>query len=246
MPSQRPAAKVYLLGTIPHRELEALQRRLAYDTGDDPHAGAVILCQVAACVTVGRDGSAAHVRATPTQLTARNLGVSWVARGGGVHLSTPGQVTCLPVFAVEPLGLTPAAFVRATLAAAAEVVRSFGLDAERRPRPADGPGVRGRAVTMTGFAFRRGVSTGGVTVNVAPDLAVFRDFVIDGDPRPPTSLQRECVGPVRAAAVRQRLLDAICAALGVRQSGVLTHHPSALFARTPTRTPPHASEPARP
>src|SRR5262249_51658075 len=186
--------------------LAALQRRLVYDISGDRDTAALILCDHPTGITVGRDGSATHIRPNSDELEARGWPVRWVARGGGAMLHVPGQVACYPVFPLDALNLTPGRFVSELQAVAIELLRDFGvggtLDANR-------PGVRanGRRLVHIGIAVRSWVSSFGLIVNVNPELALFRDVRCDGDLLPMTSLARESEHRVRVATVRQRLVE---------------------------------------
>jgi len=231
-------ARAYLLRETGPDDLDAFQRRLVYDISGDPTTAAVVLTDHTPGVTVGRHGSAAHIRLTDAELLAREWPVRWVARGGGVHLHLPGQVGCYPVLPLATLGMTPARYVDALAGLLADLARSFGLLPERCPH-SPAVTVRGRAFAMLGVAVRHGVTAGGIVVNVAPDLALFRGLDIDAVPRPMTSLQRECPTPVRVAAVRQRLLDLLAARFNFDRLTVFHHAPTFL-----PRTACHAIQPA--
>jgi lipoyl(octanoyl) transferase len=225
-----PAVQAYLLGTLDLDTVQAFQRRLVYEASGDPAASAVVLCDHPPGITIGREGSRAHVRLTPRELTARRWPVQWVARGGGVVLHAPGQVACYPVLPLHHLGLTPAAYVRRLTGVVADLLAGFGVAAET----GDGTvRVRGRRVAHVGVAVRNWVTSFGLVVNVTPDLELFRDVDCDGDPAPMTSLQRECPTPVRVPSVRQRLLDLIAERFGIGRLAVFHHHPT--FLPKPTR-----------
>lgn len=227
--------RAYLLGTLDHDAAWTLQRRLAYEAGENPPSAAVVLCDHPPGITIGRAGSIAHVRLASEELTARCWPVQWVARGGGVTLHVPGQVACYPVLPLDPLALTPAAYVAGLCEVVAEVVRGFG------PIPvfdSDVAAVRvnGRRIATIGATVRNRVTAGGVVLNVAPDLKPFRFVACDADPVPMTSLQRECLAPVRVPAVRQRLLDALTTRFRLGRLSVFHNHPTTL-----PSTPRHAS-----
>jgi lipoyl(octanoyl) transferase len=229
----------YLLGRLDFDALAALQRRLVYDVSGDRDTAALVLCDHPAGITIGREGSAAHVRPSADQLAARGWPVRYVARGGGAMLHAPGQVACYPVFPLDALNLTPGRFVAELRAVGLDLLREFGVqgtaDAER-------PGVRsrGRRVVHVGATVRSWVSSFGLVVNVNPDLAPFREVRCDGDPVPMTSLARESEYRVRATAVRQRLVELIAARFGFDRVSVFHTLPAAL--PRPTRHAiPHGS-----
>lgn len=234
----RPLA-AYLLGGLEFDALLALQRRLVYDVGGDRDTAALVICDHPTGITVGREGSASHIRPNPDDLQARGWPVTWVARGGGAMLHVPGQVACYPIMPLDALNLTPGRYVNELQAVACDLCREFGIegvpDSER-------PGVRAnsRRIAHIGVAVRSWVSSFGLIVNVNPDLASFRDVRCDGDHLPMTSLARESILRVRVPAVRQRLVELIAARFGFDRVSVFHNHPAAL--PRPTRHAiPHGS-----
>lgn len=222
--------QAFLLGTTDFAATLALQRRLAYEvSGDGP--AAVILCEHPAGITIGREGSRAHIRLTTEKLAARHWPVRWVARGGGVTLHVSGALACYPILPLDRLGLSPTAYLAKLSGLIAELVEGFGLAAEV---DADKPSVRvnGRRIATVGVAVRNGVTSFGFVLNVSPDLELFHGIDCDGDTTPMTSLQRECPTRVRPTAVRQRLLELLTDRFGFGRLSVFHSHPSFL-PRTP-------------
>lgn len=238
-PHDSPALAAYLLGALDFDGLSALQRRLRYDISGDRDTAAVILCEPEPGVTVGREGSAAHIRPNADALASRRWPVRWVARGGGAMLHQPGQVACYPVLPLDALNLSPGRYVRELEAIVIDLCRDFGIEAIA---DAAQPGVRanGRRIAHVGVAVRDWVSSYGIVVNVNPDLAPFRDIKCDGDPVPMTSLQRESAMRVRVSGVRQQLLELVAARFGFARVSVFHNHPAAL-PRPNFHALPHAS-----
>lgn len=233
------ALAAYLLGVLDFDALSALQRRLRYDVSGDRDTAAVIFCELEPGITVGREGSATHIRPNTEALAARRWPVRWVGRGGGAVLHQPGQVACFPVLPLDALNLSPARYLVELQAACIDLCRDYGIDAAPKE---EHPGVRAnnRCIAHIGVAVRDWVSSYGIVLNVNPDLAPFRDVKCDGDPVPMTSLQRESPLRVRVSGVRQKLLELIAARFGFARVSVFHHHPAAL-PRTTRHALPHAS-----
>jgi lipoyl(octanoyl) transferase len=233
------ALSAYLLGSLNWETLFALQRRLAFEIDGNRDHAAVIVCEPQTGITVGREGSAIHIRAKATTLAARGWPVRWVGRGGGAMLHVPGQVACYPLFALDSLNCHVARYVNELVAVASDVCREFGV---RTTPDTEQPGLRanGRRIAHIGVAVCRNVTSFGLVLNVNPDLAPFWDVRCDGDPIPMTSLQRESSLRVRTSGVRQRLLELLAARFGFTRVSVFHHHPAAL-PRTIRHALPHAS-----
>jgi lipoyl(octanoyl) transferase len=221
------ALRAYLLGTLEFGEFLALQRRLVYDISGDRSAGALVLCDHPPGITIGREGSRAHVRPGPEDLHSRGWPVRWVSRGGGTLLHLPGQVACYPVVPLETAGLTVARYLRDLQDIVVELLREYELAGSA---DADHPGVRvnGRRVAHVGVAVRQNITGFGLVLNADPDLAPFRDVRCDGDAVPMTSIQREAAGRVRLTGVRQRLVELVAARFGFDRVSVFHTHHSAL------------------
>src|SRR5262249_29179897 len=78
--------QVYLLGTVEFEAALALQRLLAYQIAGARDRAALILCDHPPLITVGRQGSRAHILYEPEELQALRWQVRWVNRGGGCML----------------------------------------------------------------------------------------------------------------------------------------------------------------
>jgi lipoyl(octanoyl) transferase len=150
--------------------------------------------------------------------------VRWVARGGGVMPHGPGQVACFPIVHLPTAGMTAADYVRKLTCAVADALATVKVLAEPTDDP---PGVvaNGRRIAQIGVAVRGGTTGFGVTVNVAPDLELFRRIDPDGDSHPLTSVQRESPLPARVPAVRQALLRAIAERFDFPRTAVFHTHP---------------------
>lgn len=225
------ALRAYLLGTLEFDAFLGLQRRLIYDTSGDRACGSLILCDHPPGITIGREGSRAHVRPSPEELHARGWQVRWVSRGGGTILHLPGQVACYPILPLDAIGRTVAGYLRDLLEIVVELSREYQVAGVI---DSDHPGVRvnARRIAHIGVAIRDSVTAYGLVLNADPDLESFRAVHCDGDRVPMTSLQREAVGRVRIAGVRQRLVELLAARFGFDRVSVFHAHPGALTETT--------------
>ena len=134
-PAPSRGLRAYLLGRLEFDALIGLQRRLVYEVGGSPETGALIVCDHPPGITIGREGSRAHVRPGPAELHARRWPVRWVSRGGGVVLHQTGQVTCYPVIALARAGLTPARYLVELQRVVVDLLRGFEVRAEHLHGP---------------------------------------------------------------------------------------------------------------
>lgn len=226
-PATERVLSAYLLGTLEFDALLALQRRLVYEIGGDRSSAAVILCDHPPGITIGREGSRAHVRPSPEELQARRWPVRWVSRGGGTMLHLPGQVACYPLFPLDQFHLTVAQYLDLLQLVVVDVLREYSVVGVTRAQT-PGVWVQGRRIAHIGVAVRDGISCFGLILNGEPDLEPFREVKCDGDAVPMTSLQRETTARVRLTGLRQQLLDALVARFGFDRLSIFHAHPAAL------------------
>lgn len=227
----------YLLGMVEVDDFLALQRRLVYELGEERSIAALIACEHPPGVTIGREGSRAHIRPNFDQLGRRlrpggrdepeSSPVRWVSRGGGVMLHLPGQVACYPIIPLDLTGLTVAAYVDALQGIAIDLLRHYHVEGAIDP---DRPGVRvnGRRLVHIGVAVRERIAGFGLVVNVNPDLELFHHVQCDGDPAPMTSLRREAPARVRLTGLRHHLVELIAARFGFERLTILHRQASLL------------------
>jgi lipoyl(octanoyl) transferase len=216
--------QAYLLGAVDFDAALALQRRLIYEVRGDRGRAALILCEHPPLITVGRQGSAAHVLAEPRDLAARQWRVRWVNRGGGSLLHVPGQLAVYPILPLDRLGLNLQTYLDSLHRVLRDVLADFSVDAEVQPgRP--GVWAGGRLVAGVGVAVRDWVSYYGAYLNINPALEPFRLVRCDAQ-GPMTSLERQRRGPVRPALVRERLLEHFCTRFPFARVSLFSDHPA--------------------
>jgi lipoyl(octanoyl) transferase len=231
-PATGLALRAYLLGQLDFDDALALQRHLVYQVSGDRDAAALVLCEHPPIITIGREGSRAHVLYEPEELGRRGWRVRWVNRGGGSLLHLPGQLAVYPVLALDRLGLGLGDYLDRLQRVLLDVLADFQVSATTRPeRP--GVWVGGRAVAQVGVAVRDWVTYYGAALNVHPDLEPFRRVRTGPCEEPMTSLGRERRGPLRPSMVRERLLEYFAARFGFARTSLFFHHP-ALGARSPS------------
>jgi lipoyl(octanoyl) transferase len=239
MNDTKPALQAYFLGTVNFAEMVLQQRRWVYEISGDPSKAVLVLCEHPPMLTLGREASRVQIRLTEAQLTARNWGFEYTARGGGLTLFAPGQVVAYLMMSTSDSGLKPAEYVTRLTACCHRLVESFGLAATV---DAAKPGilVNQRRVLQIGVAIRHGVTGFGLVCNVNPDLELWQELDCDDDPRPMTSLQRECPIRIRPATVRQRCLEYLTAEFGFARVALLHRHPRLTSRPLPDAIIPHS------
>jgi lipoyl(octanoyl) transferase len=221
-----PSLQVYLLGTVDFEAMLQFQRRLVYEVSGDRTRAALVLCDHAPLISVGREGSREHIGFEPHELDARELSVRWVNRGGGCLLHAPGQLAVYPILPLDRLGLKLKEYLDRLHDTLSDVVAGLSLAAGQRDDHA-GIWVHGRMVAHVGVAVRQSVSYFGAAINVHPDMEPFRRVLIAGPGEPPmTSLARESRDRVRDGTVRQRVVESFARQFGFQRVSLFHSHPA--------------------
>src|SRR5262249_23497299 len=147
------ALQVYLLGLVDFEAALHLQRRLVYEISGDRDSAALILCEHPPIITVGRQGSRAHILMEPEELRLRGWPLRWVNRGGGCLLHVPGQLAIYPILALDRLGLGLRAYVERLQKVVIALLDDFSIRGETRPDQT-GVWVRSRPILGAGVAVR--------------------------------------------------------------------------------------------
>lgn len=226
--TQAPQAplEVFLLGTVEVDSIQALQRRLVYEFGER-EGGALVLCEHPPTITVGRNGSRAHIRADDDELASWGVHVKWVNRGGGVVLHLPGQVAMYAVLPLAPLGLDVRSYVDGLERVLTGTLGEFDMTAEAR---SDFPGVYlgPERVGTIGIAVNRWIAYYGLTLNVGPFLAPFgllEEPGPNGRAMRYTSMEARRQRLVPIPRVKEALVRQFEEVFGLQRHVVFTDHP---------------------
>lgn len=218
--------QVYLQATIEFEAALAFQRRQVFQISGEPALASLLLCEHPPLITVGREGSRAHILYEPEELQARQWRIRWVNRGGGCVLHLPGQLAIYSVMSLVRLQCTLPEYMGRLSEVLRAVLDDFGIAAQTR---AGKPGVWAgqRPVAAVGVAVRDWVAYYGAVLNVSNALDPYRRirsrYASDG---PMTSLERERHGPVHMSLVRERLIEHYAAAFDAARTTLFFDHPS--------------------
>lgn len=225
-----PAVEAYLLGVVDFDACLALQQRLVYEAaGRSDGQISLLLCEHPHSISVGRQGSRAHIRLDRRELESRGLEIRWVNRGGGCLVHAPGQLAVYPIVPLERHGFSVGEYLarlQGGIEAALADLRFIGRTEPGRE------GIWGRAgqVAFFGAAVKNAISYFGAYVNQAPATTLFR--WVNSDPQtgaPMSSLVIERQQPVRMSGLREAVVRRLAAAFGCERYHLYTGHP--LFAR---------------
>jgi lipoyl(octanoyl) transferase len=217
------ALEVYLLGLVDFDAALFLQERLMMDVaqGDDGR-GALLVCEHPPLITIGREGSRADLCCESEDLTARQIEVRWLNRGGGTLVHLPGQLALYPILPLALRQLKLVDYRERLELAALDTCRELRVRAWRRSSRA-GVFCRRGKIANVGVAVRSFVSSHGLFVNVNPPTDALA-LVRSGD-GPAASLASEHALPVAMSAVRESLIRRLAARLKFPRYHLYTGHP---------------------
>lgn len=165
------------LGRTGYRAAWERQHELVAARAAGHIADQLLLVEHDPVLTLGRNSSAAHVRASAELLAERGIEVIRVERGGEVTYHGPGQLVAYPIVHLADRGVLLRPLVRALESAMIDTAASYGVRAARRDGfPGcwcDGAGPRSRKLGALGLRIERGVSYHGIALNVTTSLEAF-------------------------------------------------------------------------
>jgi lipoate-protein ligase B len=169
-------------------------------------------------ITLGRMGGLQSVLAAPAELESKGIALYDSDRGGDATFNCPGQLVIHPIVNLRLKG------ARAHIADLEEVVLrvllGYGIAAERSSQH-PGIWVGGRQIGAVGLRFSRGISMHGISLNVNPDLSLFRVINLCGLPgKAATSMEKELGRPVSIEEVKHRVEVAFAGVFGVALSSI--------------------------
>ena len=223
---ERPPLEVFMLGIVDFKEVQQLQRRLVYEIGDHPSAS-LILCEHPPTISVGRDGSRAHIVADDDLLKSLGIRVHWVNRGGGCVLHLPGQITAYLALPLDVFGLTLGDYLDRLHGALVNVLGEFQLQGSTRPDVA-GIFLGESRVATVGVAVSRWIAYHGITLNVGPRLDLFHLLHESGGSLGKirqTSMESRRQRTAPMSKVRESLIRNLEQGFGLADHHIYTSHP---------------------
>ena len=220
----RSSLTTYLLGVVEVEDLLAAQRRLIFELEESGDV-ALILCEHAFALTIGRSGSRAHIVPDDDELKIEGLTPKWVQRGGGCWLHTPGQLAGYLIGKLPILANSAQNYMHTLEHALVRVMADFDVPA-KGDLAHDGLYVSGKRVAALGVSVFRDMVHYGFLLNVGPYMRPFEQLEEPGldETRSlkQTSMEAVRVRPVPPARLRSRLIEEIRDAFKLEPGPVFT------------------------
>lgn len=165
---ERPVLDVLRLGLVPYEEAHRRQRELVEERLAGNVRDTLILCEHPPVITLGRGTPADSV-------SASDVPVVEVERGGEATYHGPGQLVVYPILALPPERRDLHRYLRDLEEVVIRCLSEVGVAGTRRPG-LTGVWVGERKICSVGVAVRRWVTWHGLALNVHTDLEAFSGF----------------------------------------------------------------------
>ncbi|MBF0530794.1 MAG: lipoyl(octanoyl) transferase LipB [Deltaproteobacteria bacterium] len=209
------------------RQLALVEQRVNDSTPDR-----LVLVEHPPVITIGRSGGPDDLKRSEHELTVQGVELQRVERGGQATYHGPGQMVAYPIIKLRQKDLH--LFLRTLLEAAANTIRSYGLEPEfKEGRP--GLWVESKKISSVGLAVRRWVTYHGLALNVGDCLGGFQLITPCGNPSEKMTSLEELLGvSVNMAEVKERFILEFCRSF--------EYQPQARFDQTSDRLHPRLTD----
>lgn len=231
--SIEPKLAFHLLSVVKFEDFLNLQQSLVAELVAGSDCIKVLICEHALALTVGRQGSHAHIRIPQAEREKQNLQTRWLPRGGGAIVHAPGQLAIYPLVPLRWYGWSPGRVSGMVRDAVSLALSQVGITALCY----DGlHSVWGRTgmVAATGISVQQNVSCFGSYINVSPDMSLFGyvdtawQLPVDQSRRTMSSLMIENRKAARMANLRSAVVESFAQVFECSDYDMHTGHPQLL------------------
>ena len=173
------------------------------DTRDNETTDEIWLVEHEPVFTQGQAGKAEHI------LSAGDIPVVQVDRGGQITYHGPGQIVAYPLIDLRRLGIGVRQLVCKIEQAMIDTLAEWNITAQRH-EGAPGVYVGDAKIAALGLRVRRGCSFHGLAFNIAMDLSPFQRINPCGYRGLAVTQMADLGGPSQAALVTPRLIRELC------------------------------------
>jgi lipoyl(octanoyl) transferase len=203
-----PELELRQLGLLPYGSSFQMQQELVERRKRGEIPDQLLFVEHPHVVTMGRNGRAENLLASPEILERSGIEFHYTDRGGDVTYHGPGQIVCYPIVDLRGWKRDVMAYVRAVEQVVIDALSEFAIPATRSVG-ATGVWVGDAKVAAIGIHISRWVTSHGLALNLDTDLDYFRYIVPCGLNRPVTSMRALGCGASRAGVI-----DALARAFG--------------------------------
>jgi lipoate-protein ligase B len=194
------------LPILPFRQVRDIQLSVVEERSNSRlRREVVMLLEHAPVFTLGRRGGQDNLLVSPTDLSARNIEIVPIERGGDITYHGPGQLVVYTLMDVRSHRIGVTDFVARLETAMIRTAAHWGVTA-RGDELNRGAWIENRKLGSIGITVRRGVTFHGLALNVCTDLEPFRWINPCGlKGCRMTTLEQEAGGHIGMEAVRRQM-----------------------------------------
>ncbi len=195
------------LGRMPYGAALAIQQELVEQRKRGAGVDTLLFVEHPHVVTMGRNGSEAHLLADKEILARSGIDFFDTDRGGDVTYHGPGQLVGYPILDLREWRRDVHAFFASVEQALIDALAVLRVAAGRIPeRGYEGVWVNGAKIAALGIHISRWITSHGFALNIETDLSYFQYIVPCGLTRPVCSLRS-----LGCRASREEVMRAIAA-----------------------------------
>jgi lipoyl(octanoyl) transferase len=205
--ARRPLA-VQRAGLVPYARGLALQEDLVAQRRAGEVPDTLVILEHPHVITLGSSSDRADVLVGDEERSRLGIELFEAGRGGGVTYHGPGQLVVYPILDLKPDRKDLHAYLRDLERVLVEVAATFGVTAERREGLTGVWTKQGKLAAIGVRVSSQWITSHGLALNVAPDLAYFDSIVPCGlAGEAVTSLAREVGRALDPEDVARRLVE---------------------------------------
>jgi lipoyl(octanoyl) transferase len=182
------AFELHDLGRLGYAQAFALQQDFVEKRKHGEIPDQLLIVEHPHVITMGRNGRAENLLATPEVLARTGIDFHHTDRGGDVTYHGPGQIVVYPIVDLREWKRDVVAYVRAIEQVLIDALAEFGIESWRQAG-ATGVWTSHGKIAAIGVHISRWVTSHGFALNVDTDLSYFRYIVPCGLTEPVTSMQ---------------------------------------------------------
>ena len=160
--------RVFNIGLVDFDESLRFQKEIFQEIKNNYSNSALILCRHYPVITMGRQGCAENIKASPFELERRGISMHKIERGGGVTYHGPGQLTAYPVCNLNYLKKDIHLFLRQLEESVINLLSDFGIKGIRY-KGLTGVWIDKKKIASIGIAIRNWVTFHGLSINIKKD-----------------------------------------------------------------------------
>lgn len=160
--------KVFDLGLVDFKRAWQIQKEIFKEVKNAHIDSALIICRHYPVFTLGRQGQRENILISQEELSAKQIQVYEVERGGDVTYHGPGQITLYPILNLNYFKKDIHWFLRKLEDVAIDFLSEWGI-AGQRQTGLTGIWVGQQKIVSIGIAIRNWITFHGLSINVKKD-----------------------------------------------------------------------------